>query len=380
MSEQDVNNFSSSPHRLPTISASQALRDTVSSTKTLVSTGLRRLDRILQGRSLDPTDEDQTVGGLPCGQITEIYGPPGVGKTILSLQAAANALLAGGSVVWIDTSCNVSGSRLKHLLENSPQAGKHSTPGQEPRVSAADMLDKFYHFIAPTLPHLIALLAHSTATFPPAGVSLLIVDSISTPFNQAFASSNKYNEDKPSGKKSDVAQWASGRRWAVMTDLISAIAKLAATRNMSVILTSQTTTKMRLGNTALLQPALSGTRWDSGMSSRILLYRDWQVESSDGSKEERNVAAPDPRFAAVTKTGGVSLEGFGEIVSFAIDKDGVHKIEIASAALGVPEPAVPVGAVLKRKREEVADSASDSGEELSDDELSWVADGATVES
>lgn len=57
----------------------------------------------------------------------------------------------------------------------------------------------------------------------------------------------------------------------------------------------------------------------------------------------------------------------------------MHEIEIASAALGVPEPALPLGAVLKRKREEVADSASDSGDELSDDDLSWVADGAAVE-
>lgn len=220
----------------------------------------------------------------------------------------------------LDTSFTVSGSRLKDSLEDSLQARNQSTPGQESRVSAADMLDRFHRFIAPTLPHLIALLAHSTATFPPGGATLLIVDSISMPFNQAFASSNKYNEDRASGKKSDVAQWAASRRWAVMTDLISAIAKLAATRNMCVVLISQTTTKMRLGDTALLQPALSGTAIDSGMSSRILLYRDWQVETSDRSKEQRSVAARDLRFAAVTKIGGVSLEGFGKIVSFVIDK------------------------------------------------------------
>ncbi len=229
-------------------------------------------------------------------------------------------IVAASDRTSLDTSFTVSGSRLKDSLEDSLQAGNQSTSGQESRVSAADMLDRFHQFIAPTLPHLIALLAHSTATFPPKGATLLIVDSISMPFNQAFASSNKYNEDRASGKRSDVAQWAAGRRWAVMTDLITAIAKLAATRNMCVILISQTTTKMRLGNTALLQPALSGTAVDSGVSSRILLYRDWQVETSDRPKEERSVAARDLRFAAVTKIGGVSLEGFGNIVSFVIDK------------------------------------------------------------
>lgn len=129
------------------------------------------------------------------------------------------------------------------------------------------------------------------------------------------------------GKKNDVAHWASGRRWAVMTDLISALAKLAATRNMAVVLTSQTTTKMRLGDTALLQPALAGTAWDSGISSRILLYRDWQAETTNELKEDHKTAASDLRFAAVTKTGGVSYEGFGQIMSFAIDRvRGSHKL------------------------------------------------------
>ncbi|KAL8846551.1 MAG: hypothetical protein Q9198_011284, partial [Flavoplaca austrocitrina] len=57
--------------------------------------------------------------------------------------------------------------------------------------------------------------------------------------------------------------------------------------------------------------------------------------------------------------------------------DGIREVEISSAALSIPEPVVPLDAVLKRKREEIADSASDSGDELTDDELSWLADGAT---
>ncbi|KAL8861297.1 MAG: hypothetical protein Q9178_002169 [Gyalolechia marmorata] len=241
------------------------------------------------------------------------------------------------------------------------------------------MLDNFHHFIAPTLPHLIALLTHPAPTFPPEGATLLIVDSVSTLFSQAFVQSNKYEENRPSSKKSDVAQWASGRRWAVMTDLVSAVAKLAATRNMAVIITSQTTTKMRFGNTALLQPAMSGTAWDLGISSRILLYQDWKAETDNESTQKRTAAVPDLRFAAVSKIGGVSLEGFGHIVPFSIVSDGMREIEIASTAFSIPEPTVPLQAVLKRKREEVADSASDSGDEVSDGELSWVADGLAVD-
>ncbi len=57
----------------------------------------------------------------------------------------------------------------------------------------------------------------------------------------------------------------------------------------------------------------------------------------------------------------------------------MREIEIASTAFSVPEPTVPLQAVSKRKREEVADSASDSGDEVSDCELSWVADGLAVD-
>lgn len=180
------------------------------------------------------------------------------------------------------------------------------------------MLGRFHHLLAPTLPHLIALLIHSTATFPPEGATLLVVDSVSTPFIQAFARSNRHIEDRASGKKGDAAQWASGRRWAVMGDLISALGKLAATRNIAIVLTSQTTTKMKMENAALLQAAMLGTAWDSGISSRILLYRDWQGETEEKFNQEKRDITPDLRFAAAIKIGGVSLDGFGEIVQFTI--------------------------------------------------------------
>ncbi|KAL8789200.1 MAG: hypothetical protein Q9213_001307 [Squamulea squamosa] len=279
----------------------------------------------------------------------------------------------------IDTSYIVSGCRLKHLLKHSLQAEEQSTKPLDPRVSCADMLERFHHFIAPTLPHLLALLSHPSASFPPEGVTLLVVDSISTAFSQAYVQPTKPIEDRATGKKNDIAQWAYSRRWAVMTSLVSAIAKLAAMRKIAAVFTSQTTTKTRLGNTALLQPAMSGTVWDSNISSRILLYRDWQAGTVDELKSENIVGTPDLRFAASTKIGGVSLHGFGEVVPFTINSDGLCEVDVASVAFGAPGPVVPPQAVLKRKREEVADSASDSGDEVSADELNWVADSATLE-
>lgn len=104
-----------------------------------------------------------------------------------------------------------------------------------------------------------------------------------------------------------------------MGDLITAVGKLAATRNLAVVLTSQTTTRLRLDTSALLQPAISGMAWESGINCRILLYRDWHPQWDAGLSQERRDVAPDLRFAAVTKFGGVSLDGFGDVVPFAID-------------------------------------------------------------
>ncbi|KAI4124987.1 MAG: hypothetical protein LQ347_005524 [Umbilicaria vellea] len=83
MAEQDASNYSSSSsHRLPTVSASQALQNLTSSRSKAISTGLKRLDALLQGREPTLSSQDYLPGGLSRSQVTEIYGPPGVGKTV----------------------------------------------------------------------------------------------------------------------------------------------------------------------------------------------------------------------------------------------------------------------------------------------------------
>jgi recombination protein RecA len=43
------------------------------------------------------------VGGVPCGRLTEVYGPDGAGKTTLALSVIAQAQRAGGTACFIDT-------------------------------------------------------------------------------------------------------------------------------------------------------------------------------------------------------------------------------------------------------------------------------------
>lgn len=70
---------------MPTVSAAQALQDLNSSPKRHISTSLRLLDAVLQNREPAANDGEPFNGGVSRGKVTEIYGPPGVGKTALGL-------------------------------------------------------------------------------------------------------------------------------------------------------------------------------------------------------------------------------------------------------------------------------------------------------
>ncbi|KAF5540274.1 DNA repair rhp55 [Fusarium mexicanum] len=87
-------------HRLPTVSASQALDELDNGASTHVSTGIEDLDRSLIA-NIAADSQDTTKGGVQRGQVTEIWGPPGAGKTALGLQLTANALCDGDAVVWV---------------------------------------------------------------------------------------------------------------------------------------------------------------------------------------------------------------------------------------------------------------------------------------
>lgn len=64
--------------RLPTVSASQALQTLQAKGSRAVSTGIPQLDEALAPRALPGRI---VSGGYPRGKVTEIFGPPGVGKT-----------------------------------------------------------------------------------------------------------------------------------------------------------------------------------------------------------------------------------------------------------------------------------------------------------
>jgi RecA/RadA recombinase len=70
---------------MPTVSAAQALEDLKSPPTQCISTGVSLLDYALQNREPQLPETEPFYGGVSRGKVTEVYGPPGVGKTSLGL-------------------------------------------------------------------------------------------------------------------------------------------------------------------------------------------------------------------------------------------------------------------------------------------------------
>jgi ABC-type dipeptide/oligopeptide/nickel transport system ATPase subunit len=68
---------------MPTVSAAQAIQNLTTSPDRHIPTGLPSLDVCLQNRAVNLSSDDGLPAGVTRGRVTEIYGPPGVGKTTI---------------------------------------------------------------------------------------------------------------------------------------------------------------------------------------------------------------------------------------------------------------------------------------------------------
>ena len=73
------------------------------------------------------------IGGVPCGRITEIYGPESSGKTTLALHIAASAQQTGGVAAYIDAEHALDveyskklGVNVEDLLVSQPDTGEEA--------------------------------------------------------------------------------------------------------------------------------------------------------------------------------------------------------------------------------------------------------------
>ncbi|KAF2824292.1 P-loop containing nucleoside triphosphate hydrolase protein [Ophiobolus disseminans] len=373
MDDEDIPLTSPSSHRLPTVSASQALHSLHARGARTVSTGISQLNNLLLPPSLPGHD---VSGGYMRGKVTEIFGPSGVGKTSFGIQAAASALRERQHVVWLDAAC---AAHVPHRLLDvlsAPQDPPLSPPGSGSSIAASpsgpgtsrdEVSSHFHHLAAPTLAHVLALFVHSPASFPPPNTSLVIIDSFSMLVDSA------YPRNLDAKNKDDQSRWSAGRRFTVINELISTFSRFAALHDIALLVTCQTITRIRGASRAVLVPAISGVEWENGVSTRLVLFRDWvrQEESSDTADGDRLRVA---RFAGLVKLNGVALAdecGVGSVVLFAIENSGLRDIGIGVdniAARILPAQARP----LKRP---FADLEEDAGDGPNSDELyGWIED------
>ncbi|RDW83700.1 uncharacterized protein DSM5745_04026 [Aspergillus mulundensis] len=336
--------------------ASQYLQASAALNVGAVSTSLPQLDEAISPPS---PEEDGTMNsrGIRRGQVTEVFGPPGVGKTSLALSIAANALRAGGKVVWIDTGSPLPRLRLRDILQGRIESSKNLT-----------------HIRAQSLPHLLALLLHCPSGFPPEDCSLLVIDSASGPFASYFPNPTELKTRLAQSKPVDKAQvqWLMNRNANITSDLANQLIKLATTHHMAVLAINQTRTRIKGQPRATLCPVLAGGAWESSISTRLVLYRDFPAtETTSGETTSGSV-----RFAEVMKRSGrmLAVRAAENIIPFVVETNGLRALDdhpspgtIAQDLDKAPETSLQ----RKRKVDEIADSEDEAD---SDADYGWVDD------
>ncbi|KAJ4370988.1 hypothetical protein N0V86_008682 [Didymella sp. IMI 355093] len=349
-----------SSHRLPTVSASQALQSLDARGARTVPTGLTQLDKLLAPPSLPG---HHVAGGYARGKVTEVYGPSGVGKTSLLLQSATNALREGQHVYWLDAACApLVPQRLHDML---------STPGDSSEAPPDALRSHFHHLAAPTLAHLLALFMHPPASFPHSHASLVVVDSLSTLIDNAYPR----NTDDRVKNKTDQSKWAAARRYAVISDMIATFTRFAALHDIALVITCQTITRIRGASRALLVPAITGIEWENGISTRLLLFRDWVPQQAKAQDKVEADRLQKTRFAGLVKVNGVALTdegGVGNVVPFAIERHGLCDVNITTDDTATTT-VLPIQArPPKRTFDEVDENVAE--EPNSDEVYGWIED------
>uniref|UniRef100_A0A182Q5R1 RecA family profile 1 domain-containing protein n=1 Tax=Anopheles farauti TaxID=69004 RepID=A0A182Q5R1_9DIPT len=220
------------------------------------STGIASLDDLLQG-------------GLLPGQIYELCGESGSGKTQLCITIAAHvALLQRCHVFFIDTKCDFSGTKIMQVLNRSQQ-GKLS----ERELGHTMARIKVERIFSPELlVQVVEQLAAGKHLDAKIKLKLLIIDSLPSLW-YLFQDAKSYCE--PLG---------------LQTKLICSLRKLATTYGVAIVLVNLAVRIVEGGATSEGKrkscsngsyPAL-GRFWESAPGTRLLMDRD-ETHSESGN-------------------------------------------------------------------------------------------------
>ncbi|EFR04561.1 hypothetical protein MGYG_07566 [Nannizzia gypsea CBS 118893] len=266
-----------------------------------------------------------SLPGIRRGEITELSGPRGSGKTSLAMTTAVNALKRGESVVWIDTAGPICMSRFEKMLL------KDSTPSE-----VQDLLQNLLHLQPTTLAHLLALTSYPMSDFPPPNTGLIVLDSISCLFGSEFRSKlpsrlNKARDLNSAAASRDKDSQESKLWWKLIGTLSSNLNALASRLDCAVIVVNEMVTRFRSGQKPMLHVAISGYTWDTSVATRIILYWHWL---DIGVREKLGMRCI--RMAEVFRAGKMAVlpRAVERIVPFLVEDEGLAEFMHLSISLG----------------------------------------------
>ncbi|BFZ62910.1 hypothetical protein YB2330_004020 [Saitoella coloradoensis] len=350
-------------HRLPTLSLTQSLAKSLTPT-TRLRTSSTALDEALDG-------------GIPRGQITEVCGPPGSGKTTLGMQVAVGAVRAGGEVVWMVAGQPPPLTRLLDLISTS--ASSSDDDDEEPEA----ILRRIHMLHTPTLPSILSTFLHplsSSASFPPPNTSLIIIDDLSTPVATSFPTgvddpphTPPPDAPHPKPKPGDKPESTPQKRARILASLGAGMARVAATQNTAILILSHMTsriirTPLSTSRGAVLVPYL-GESWTGSLGVRITLFRNdiptkllTPAPTAAGMGDED--VGVGVRHAFISRSPSIVNSTQNKTVVFRITDSGLADLPLMECTGEVLDAAAAAN-TLKRKRERQMTEEGDYG---------WVED------
>lgn len=207
-----------------------------------------------------------------------------MGKTALGIQLVVNTISsfnAQNGVVWIDTGAPLVSSRVLQMMKayKVPKGTEIPSSPPEPR-NLNQLLERITNLHITSLPHILTLFLHPPTTFPPPQTALVVVDDLSRLLLNTLPGSAQVRKGAAANVsvklREKLAKKAAQRKWSIISELASAMSRMAAIHDLAVVVLNQTATSLSEGHKAALRSALSaGQGWNAAVGTRILLYRDF---------------------------------------------------------------------------------------------------------
>ncbi|KAJ3287005.1 DNA repair protein rad51c [Borealophlyctis nickersoniae] len=203
--------------------------------------------------------------GVPAGRVTELCGPPGIGKTQIGMQLSLNAQIPPnpgapwGESIYVDTEGSFIIERVAEIASETLSELARLSHQLDSSVTVESLLSRIHYFRIHGHVEQIALM-NQLEGFLKAHpqVKIIVIDSIAFHFRQNFT---------------DM-----GLRTRLLNGMAQQFRKFADENDLAVVLMNQMTTKILRTNqsdssSATLVPAL-GDSWGHACTNRVILF--WQ--------------------------------------------------------------------------------------------------------